>query len=237
MIPERQKGHVYYRCHTPSCETKTVREEAIEAAVVRLLRRVEIKPKHIAIVTRRFASWAKERYDTASSTIELQVAQIKERLERLTDALIDRLIEKTAFAERQQTLLVEKAALEDRLAKEQRLPTNPAHITRFLELIKSLARTYEIAESAEKRQLVEMATSNRSLLGKNVYLEPANWLSTATSAVSVLIGGPERDTDRTYEAALFELIGALNEHESVSPTIYEEYEIMHHSDDDKQFML
>jgi site-specific DNA recombinase len=25
MTPQRQKGHVYYRCHEPKCATKTVR--------------------------------------------------------------------------------------------------------------------------------------------------------------------------------------------------------------------
>jgi site-specific DNA recombinase len=34
MIPERQKGRVYYRCHTPACVTKTVREDKIEAVVL-----------------------------------------------------------------------------------------------------------------------------------------------------------------------------------------------------------
>lgn len=33
MVPELQKGHVYYRCTKPGCPTKTVREEIIEAAI------------------------------------------------------------------------------------------------------------------------------------------------------------------------------------------------------------
>jgi DNA invertase Pin-like site-specific DNA recombinase len=36
MIPELQKGHVYYRCQRPDCPTKTVREEVIDVALQRL---------------------------------------------------------------------------------------------------------------------------------------------------------------------------------------------------------
>src|SRR3546814_13042510 len=33
LTGERQKGHIYYRCHTPGCPPTSVREEAIETAI------------------------------------------------------------------------------------------------------------------------------------------------------------------------------------------------------------
>src|SRR5207237_8146912 len=33
LIGERQKGHIYYRCHTKDCPTTGVREEAVEAEI------------------------------------------------------------------------------------------------------------------------------------------------------------------------------------------------------------
>lgn len=37
ITPERQKGHAYYRCHTPDCPTKAAREEALDVAIRSLL--------------------------------------------------------------------------------------------------------------------------------------------------------------------------------------------------------
>ncbi|MEP0278545.1 MAG: recombinase family protein, partial [Nitratireductor sp.] len=42
MIAERQKGHVYYRCHEPSCPTKCVREEDVEEEVRQVLSRIRL---------------------------------------------------------------------------------------------------------------------------------------------------------------------------------------------------
>src|SRR3546814_13636083 len=33
LTGERQKGHIYYRCHTPGCPPTSVREGAIETAI------------------------------------------------------------------------------------------------------------------------------------------------------------------------------------------------------------
>jgi len=37
LIGETQKSHVYYRCHSKSCPAASVREEALEQAVVRTI--------------------------------------------------------------------------------------------------------------------------------------------------------------------------------------------------------
>src|SRR5688500_6192202 len=35
LVGERQKGHVYYRCHTRACPTRGFREEQLETAMLR----------------------------------------------------------------------------------------------------------------------------------------------------------------------------------------------------------
>ena len=45
MSPERQKGHVYYRCQTPDCATKTVREDRIDEAVQERLGSLQMSEK------------------------------------------------------------------------------------------------------------------------------------------------------------------------------------------------
>lgn len=54
-----------------------------------------------------------------------------------------------------------------------------------------------MANPAEKREIVEITTSNRFVCGKSVCLEPSNWLRDATALLHGLTGPPERTTDRT----------------------------------------
>ncbi|MEP0313232.1 recombinase family protein [Hyphomonas sp.] len=57
MIPERQKGHVYYRCQTRACDTKCVREERLEAAIRRVLHRVRLADDDIALLMDEITRW------------------------------------------------------------------------------------------------------------------------------------------------------------------------------------
>lgn len=41
--------------------------------------------------------------------------------------------------------------------------------------------TYLMANPTKKREIVEIATSNRLVRGKHVYLEPSNWLRDPTT--------------------------------------------------------
>ena len=86
--------------------------------------------------------------------------------------------------------------LEKEKVKAEKAP-DPHHVRNFLELIKNLAETYLFAKPAEKREIVEWATSNRRVSGKSVYLEPANWLLQVETAIAGLIGVPALTTSRT----------------------------------------
>ena len=51
-----------------------------------------------------------------------------------------------------------------------------------------------MANSDERSQIVKIASSNRTVVRKNVYVEPANWLLVVNEAMSGLVGGHCRDT-------------------------------------------
>jgi site-specific DNA recombinase len=198
MIPERQKGHVYYRCQQKDCTTKTVREEAIEAAIEHCLAGVRLRDADVAVAVRRVESWQpveQEKADTKA--IELQRAAMKDRLNRLTDALIDGLIDQDAFSQRKQALLLEEVRLGEAERAAAALHDNLGRLPEFLELIKSLENLYRLSLPAEKQQIVEIATSNRRVCGKNIYVEPSNWLVQVEQTVSALCGPQHRATDRT----------------------------------------
>ena len=128
---------------------------------------------------------------------QLRKTNLQGRIDRLTDALIDRLIERDAFAERRERLALEEEALTEERCTIGNRTKSALQLQRMLELAKSLALSHQLAEPAEKREMVEMATSNRRVSGKNVEMEPSSWLVTLKRDASVTCGDPARHRDRT----------------------------------------
>ncbi|AXI40709.1 recombinase family protein [Sulfitobacter sp. SK011] len=217
LIAERQKGHVYYRCHTNGCVTQCIREEIIEREVQYGFEQISFSKPNFERLKGNITTWFEDRRHAfgTSNALTLRKSEIKARIGTLTDALIDRLIDKEAFAERKQHLLIECQKIDDQLEKMNDLTAEADKLAKFLELVKSLAELYQIANPSEKRLIVELATSNRLVDGKNVALQPSNWLLTVDMAVTVLCGGDYRDTDRTptqvHERQLEKLCEALAE--------------------------
>ncbi|MEX0957314.1 MAG: recombinase family protein [Rhizobiaceae bacterium] len=210
MIPERQKGHVYYRCQQPDCPTNSIREEALEGAVVAILNMVEQSDDTIAAITAAVERWAsKHSYAADRQNLNLQLRNVESRLDQLTDALLEQLIDKETFNRKKEALLVQKAGLERKLAEMGQKQVDPTLVRSFLERIKSLAEHYVFAPPEEKRVIAEIATSNRTVWQKNVYLEPSNWLKAAQDALGVLQCAHYRPNSRRVSKLQEDQIQAL----------------------------
>ena len=222
---EAQKGHIYYRCQTKTCETKTVREEVLEVAIKDTLSRVRLSDESIAFLVNEIEEWMHTRAEDASAnTYQMQLTQIEEKLVRLTDALVDRLIDSETFAARKQSLFLEKARVNEAVNTIKKLPDRTL-VQKFLELIKSLSMLYENANADEKRQLVQITTSNRSVCIKNVLVEPAKWLLQTEEAIAVLLCGLDRHTSRSshdVQTEQVEKLFACLEDKSVGEILNEE---------------
>ena len=198
MSPERQKGRCYYRCQRRGCPTATMREDRLEEAIIFRLRRLQLDPE---LADQLEAAWTKESVDQGTeekqSAIRLQMADEERRLTRLTDLLVDGTIDNQTYRDRQRSGKLRLAELEEQLTT---LPDECAVAQNrrdFLELMKSLCLLYEMADPLEKREIVENTFSNRVVAGRNVELEPYDWLRRHETASSVLECDPERyaDTD------------------------------------------
>jgi len=91
---------------------------------------------------------------------------MQNRLTRLTDAYIDRVIEKDLFEERKGALLMERKVVEEQLATP--VEPVPARLQKFLELAGDAYLLYKTALPEEKRDFLKIVTSNRQASGKNV---------------------------------------------------------------------
>lgn len=115
-------------------------------------------------------------------------------------------------------MLLEQTNLNQKLAKQRKKQVNAQMVRKFLERIKNLAEHYLFAEPAEKRQIVKIATSNRTVRDKTVYMEPSNWLQATQTSLGVFNGGQSRPTSRRLQRVrdqqIRHLIALANEPEA-----------------------
>lgn len=196
MTPERQKGHCYYRCQRKGCPTKTIREDHLEEAISYKLRQLQIDPDLAAHLEEAWmADGTKKKLEDGTTALKLQISDEEARLDRLTDLVVDGTIDNKTYRERQRLCRLRLAELQEQLENVPGQAAAMQHRQEFLELIKTLCLLYKKADRAEKREIVENAFSNRLVAGRNVELEPYDWLKRYKDMPCVLNSGPERYTD------------------------------------------
>lgn len=200
LVPELQKGRVYYRCHLSDCPTKSAREDSLENAILDCLAHARLTEADMHWLMKRFREWRDVGdKDAAIAGLELEKLKFKEKQERLTDALIDRLIDQDTYRERNEVIGMEQAMIAERLTELKRFDLDEANLRKFLERLRSLVFAYQSADPPQKRSIVKLATSNRTLSGKKLSVEPSKLFQDIQLAASVRSGGPQRGTDRTFE--------------------------------------
>ncbi|PZO50466.1 MAG: recombinase family protein [Alphaproteobacteria bacterium] len=198
LTGELQKGRVYYRCHTPACATTGVREDAIDAMLHALYACVQLTNAEAAEIERYIEhrrSRAAELAREAHAALTLQIADAKARMSRLTDALIDGALDRTAYDERRSTLLLDIARLEERRSGESEDTTRRAE--ELFELAKTLSSGYESANHDGKRKIREITTSNFSVSGNQLAITLSEPFLTLANRHLVSLGAPNRDSLRT----------------------------------------
>lgn len=202
LIGEIAKGHVYYRCHTRDCPTKGFREERIDGMISSALSSIALTSDECSMLEELIAKVHTDQCRNQVEIVgalEMKLGHIQQRLDRLTDAFVDGLIDQELFLERKERLVRDQ-----RVIQEQKLAirVNPGSIaTRFrtfLELSKTAYLSYENGNSFRKREIVEMLTSNRWAERKNLavelrfpFFEIAKWRS-------FTLGDPNRDASRIF---------------------------------------
>lgn len=216
LIGERQKGHVYYRCQTKDCPTKSIREDVFEAAVAVKLQSLRLHEEDKLRLESKMEKWLQKRTAaTDRRAVELQLSYVSNRFDRLTDALIDGLIDKQTFEQRKQRLNHERDKLQQALGEVGKIGSAAEIGRKYLELSKSLILNYGLGDRAQKARLVRIAFSNLELRGKNLCLEPQKWLQDTENTLGALCGAPLRDRTRTEE--LVEELVAVCSVESAPP--------------------
>lgn len=210
LIGETHKGYVYYRCQTADCPTTAVREEAVESAILERFAGLcysEDERRYLGRKLREFEAGENEQQEQAVKGIQVRVGQINDRIARLTDAYVDRLIEKDLFEQRKNALLSERKDLEEKqsLWSTGKLRAS-AELANFLERAKSACSAYKAANPEEKRELVNALTSNRVLDGKTPVITLSLPFNRLAECLDRSLGGPRRDIHRIWCPLFKELV-------------------------------
>ncbi len=213
LIGERRKGHVYYRCHSRECPTNSIREEAVETEVRLLLQRLRFNDEERAYFKARILklreTWT-NRQEEETKSLNLQLGQLRDRLNRLTDAYIDQALDKAMFEERKRSLLMEQKTVEGNLAALIRAgKQSPDQLEKFLELAGNAWLSHEKAFPEERREMIAILTSNRDVMGKKVTLKPSLPFEEIANRREIDDCGPRPDTPRTWDQIL-DTLASLN---------------------------
>ncbi|MBV9241165.1 MAG: recombinase family protein [Acidobacteria bacterium] len=211
VIAERQKGHVYYRCHTSGCKQAPIREEELTRQFLELLSLIEFNKME----TERFRKAITKYVDDAPRRVEkrrqellLRKDLICARLEKLADAYVDGVFDKELFASKQNALTNEKLQIEDELVCLDENPDEAAEKLReFLELANSACSSFISGNDPERREFLEIVISNAFLEGKTLIIEPNSPFDVIVGRHDVQGGCPIRDTSRTKSALLSQVFG------------------------------
>jgi hypothetical protein len=210
LIGERQKGHIYYRCHTQACITKTIREEKIDATVIRAFAMLNLDDDELRHVEGWFATTQSKEAELITREFQhcrLQFDQIRSRLDRLTDAYLDGTLDKQAFEDRRKSLVNEEASARERIRSLEAGGWDGfGRAKKILELVKSASNLYEKANTAERRDLIKELTSNLIATAENVAVTLKNEAELIASRYETANGVASRDVHRTWDRILPQIL-------------------------------
>jgi DNA invertase Pin-like site-specific DNA recombinase len=201
LIGELQKRRVYYRCHTKACAKTSIREDALEAIVVKNLRALEFSEPEKALMFSRIAelkaSWI-ENKERELQNAKLKIEQVTERLNRLTDVFLEGALDRSMFEERKAMLIAERRAMNDRLADYQANRVSaPDELRKFVELAGSAYSLYRNAATEKKRRLLRIVMSNCIIRQKDIdiaWLIPFRQVANREKETD---GAPSKEIGRT----------------------------------------
>lgn len=203
LVGERQKGRVYYRCHEPGCPSKTVREDRITTAVEAALEVIALSDQELERARQRHdakAAGISTEIKQARSNLTRDLGNVSARLERLLRGFLDGAVDQTTYQDTRAQLESEQRGLRERITTlAARAAHWEAHAREKLELLNKPLLSYETGTAAEKRDLVRIVSSNRTLTDSELAVELAFPFSAVAETTGFSNGCPLQNVTRTPE--------------------------------------
>lgn len=196
MIPERQRGHVYYRCHTKSCPSNSIREEALDWAILKKLSELRLKPQQLRKLK---SNLERQRHAKPANTVAMQVANIDAQMSRLTQGYMEGVIDTETLRTQQADCKFRKLELSKQSQWDEGNTQNADTVSKFLEQLQNVAATYFFANADEKRQMLDLLFSNMAVQAKNVQLSTQSWVMEIRNWEGSPFGADHRVNNRSRQ--------------------------------------
>ena len=217
LIAEAKKSHIYYRCHTKDCSTKTIREDRILVQLMSIMSSIQLDRIETNTLEKLLEdvrlNWTSSQ-TKLSEAVRMQEEKVSQKLERLTDAYIENIIGKEAYNIKKGQLLIE---LKEYQCKSKDMLLQKESIFRkankYLEFLKTLVLSFNSGILYEKRKIVKIITSNLSFCENRLSIAMKSPFLELANRSILLSGGHVRPIPRTqtFEFAIEATQGA-NQH-------------------------
>ncbi|MCO6512288.1 MAG: recombinase family protein [Aridibacter famidurans] len=201
LIGERQKGYVYYRCHTRDCPQKTVREELIEESLVSTYSKLQLTDQEYAYLKSEAARYREEepkRIKQAQDELTARLTNSEKKLERLVDGYVEGVLDKETYLAKRNRLISEKQEIDKKLRQvDVGQGESLARFNQFLEFVKSACLSYEKADTEGKREMVKITTSNFYASDKSLSIKLRNPFEILFERQTIPVGSPQPAETRT----------------------------------------
>ncbi|MGV6805210.1 MAG: recombinase family protein [Ruegeria sp.] len=208
LTGERQKAHVYYRCHTSGCRRGCIREDRLLEQITSTLKRLQVSKADQVVIRRKIRRWLSNTGDDEiEKSIRLRVSDARSREERLTDLLVDGAIEKSAYELRRSNLTFEVQQLHEELRLIEDKRATERDLENLLSLVTDLASLFEASPPAQQRAIMRNCMVSRLVKDGRFEGLAAEWLSDLKDVA----GGTERfSATTTVRAVCDEVASAKN---------------------------
>jgi DNA invertase Pin-like site-specific DNA recombinase len=211
LIGELQKGRVYYRCHTKQCPSKTLREDYIKGVIKNNIKQLRLTKSDIVELERKIEELkqsSSSHTEGLKQNLQLRRDRLNQRIDRVTDAYIDQVIDKTVYERRKNAILLEIKDVEETLQQIEHGELDlPAQMEQIVERLKSLIFGYALAEPEERREMLKMFMSNCTATDKKLAIELNTPYKQIANRSTVLNCDPYRDKHRTCTGKVADVDG------------------------------
>lgn len=174
MIPEKQKGRVYYRCHFKPCPTNSMREDAIEKAIQEFLRTRELSEREVEWLKSTHAKQLEQNEQKrVQRAANFELPKLEQKMERLVEKMVDDVIDNETFHTLRAKILREQKRLNSIVASGDASRADEGRLTEFLDRSRKLLFQFNAGDRNEKRALLELMTSTREILDRKVLISPS----------------------------------------------------------------
>lgn len=175
LYGEKQKRHVYYRCHSDTCKGVSLREDRIETQWKRVATHLTLDDKamrYLEVCAKSIAEKSTQEFVQKKRQYALQKAKIEQQLSHLLELYLDQRVDGTSYRTQQEALLTRKMELERLNVGES---TTQSHIaTTALEVIRDGQRKVKQSMKGsqnQKQAVLKQLCSNFLVDRKKVSVE------------------------------------------------------------------